>query len=148
MSVAASTNTMNVTREVLTSNGDSYSKMPTDQADLQQLSAFSKAWRDLKKESEEISAILREKRKRMTAVEEVILRIMKKNEIGALDLKSSGGRLLYKSQTKKGPLPQKDLARLLAEHLKSEDEATKALQYISENRGTKVKESLLFEKNE
>jgi hypothetical protein len=32
----------------------------------------------------------------MKAREEMILRIMKKNNIGALDLKESGGRILYK----------------------------------------------------
>ncbi len=80
-------------------------------------------------------------------MEEMILRIMKKNNIGALDLQSSGGRLLYRRQTAKAGLGQKEIARLLAEHLKSEQAANTALQYIAEHRGTKVKESLLYEKD-
>ena len=82
----------------------------------------------------------------MKAMEEVILRIMKKNNIGALDLQSSGGRLLMRRQTTKGSLPQKELVRLLGEHMKSDQKATEAIQYITEHRGLKVKESLLYEK--
>ena len=72
---------------------------------------------------------------------------MKKNNIGALDLQSSGGRLLYRRQTTKGSLAQKDLVRLLGEHLKSEQKATEAIEYITANRGSKVKESILYEKD-
>jgi hypothetical protein len=77
----------------------------------------------------------------------MILRIMKKNNIGALDLSSSGGRLLYRRQTSKGSLAQKDMVRLLGEHLKSEQKAAEAIQYITEHRGSKVKESILYEKD-
>ena len=119
---------------------------PTDPSELQQLSLVIKTWRELEKETAELQAQLREKRKRKLALEEMILRIMKKHNIGALDLTSSGGRLLYRRQTAKGSLAQKDLARLLGEHLKSEQAATQALNYIAEHRGSKVKESLFFEK--
>jgi hypothetical protein len=106
-----------------------------------------KAWRENHKETVELTAQLKEKKKRGKAMEEVILRVMKKNNIGALDLQSSGGRLLYRRQTSKAGLGQKDMARLLAEHMKSEQAAATALQYIAEHRGTKVKESLLYEKD-
>jgi hypothetical protein len=43
-------------------------------------------------------------------------------------------------------LPQKELVRLLGEHMKSDQKATEAIQYITEHRGQKVKESLLYEK--
>ena len=105
-----------------------------------------KTWRDIQKETEELTTQVKERKKRCKVMEEVILRIMKKNNIGALDLQSSGGRLLYRRQTTKAGLGQKDMARLLADHLKSEQAASTALQYIAEHRGTKVKESLLYEK--
>lgn len=120
---------------------------PTDQQELEQLSIMIKSWRDLHTEATELSAQMKEKKKRSKALEEMILRIMKKHNIGALDLQNTGGRLLYRRQTTKGSLAQKDMARLLGEHLKSEQAATAALQFIQEHRGSKVKESLLYEKD-
>lgn len=123
---------------------------PPEQSDaneLAQLSMMIKAWRENQKESEELNAQVKEKKKQAKVMEDVILRAMKKHNIGALDLKASGGRLLYRRQTTKAGLGQKDMARLLAEHLKSEQAANTALQYIAEHRGSKVKESLLFEKD-
>jgi Family of unknown function (DUF5760) len=120
---------------------------PTDPNEVQQLSLVIKTWRELSKETNEIQDQLREKKKRLHALEEMILRIMKKNNIGALDLQSSGGRLLYRRSTTKGSLAQKDITRLLGEHMKSEEKAKEALQYISEHRGSKVKETLVYEKD-
>ena len=115
--------------------------------ELQQLSSVIKTWHELNNETDELSSQMKEKKKKLKALEEMILRIMKKNNIGALDLKSSGGRLLYRKKTTKGSLGQKDMVRLLGEHLKSEEKAVDALKFISENRGSKVKESLLYEKD-
>jgi hypothetical protein len=82
----------------------------------------------------------------MKALEEMILRIMKKHTIGALDLKGSGGRLLYRRQTSKGALNPKVLTTLLTQHLKSEEAAAAAIKYITEHREAHVRESLLYEK--
>ncbi len=120
---------------------------PTDPNEIQQLGLVIRTWRELQKETEELNAALKEKKKKKIALEEMILRIMKKNNIGALDLQSSGGRLLYRRQTTKGSLGKKDMVRLLGEHMKSEQKAAEALQYISEHRGSKVKESILYEKD-
>lgn len=122
---------------------------PPEQSDpneLAQLSMMIKAWRENQKETEQLNAQMKEKKKQAKVMEDVILRVMKKNNIGALDLQTSGGRLLYRRQTTKAGLSQKEMARLLAEHMKSEQAANTALQYIAEHRGSKVKESLLFEK--
>jgi hypothetical protein len=137
-------NTLNIARQVPLPETN---QAPSDANEIQQLSMMIKTWRENQKEVEELNAQLKEKKKRSKVMEEVILRIMKKNNIGALDLQSSGGRLLYRRQTTKAGLGQKDMVRLLAEHLKSEQAAATALQYISEHRGSKVKESLLYEKD-
>ncbi len=120
---------------------------PTDPNEIQQLGLVIRTWRELQKETEELNAALKEKKKKKIAMEEMILRIMKKNNIGALDLQSSGGRLLYRRQTTKGSLGKKDMVRLLGEHMKSEQKAAEAIQYIAEHRGSKVKESILYEKD-
>ena len=150
MSVAGSINTLQIAHQVAVSanGGDATGiQAPTDPNEIQQLSLVIRTWRELVRETDELAAQVREKKKRMKALEEMILRIMKKNNIGALDLQSSGGRLLYRRQTTKGALGQKDLARLLGEHLKSDQKAAEALQYIAENRGSRVKETLMYEKD-
>lgn len=139
-----SQNSIHVARQVAVSEAQATQSDPNE---ITQLSMMIKSWRENQKELDELNAQVKEKKKRSKAMEEVILRIMKKNNIGALDLQSSGGRLLYRRQTSKAGLGQKDMARLLAEHLKSEQAANTALQYIAEHRGTKVKESLLYEKD-
>jgi hypothetical protein len=119
---------------------------PADVNEVQNLKEVIRAWRELNKEVSDLNAQLREKRKRQKALEEVILRIMKKNTIGALDLTGSGGRIVYRRKTSKGSLNIKCLTDLLAQHLKSEAAASEALKYILENRGATVKESILYEK--
>ncbi len=148
MSVAEST--IQIAKQVAVSanGGDATGiQAPTDQNELQQLSLVIRTWRELQKETDELNAALKEKKKRKIALEEMILRIMKKNNIGALDLASSGGRLLYRRKTTKGTLGQKDMVRLLGEHMKSEQKAAEAIQYITEHRGSKIKESILYEKD-
>ena len=117
----------------------------TEQQELNTLKEVIVSWRQLSSEMSELNSQVRERRKKIKALEEVILRIMKKNNIGALDLKGSGGRLLYRRQTSKATLNIKTLNELLTQHLKSETAAGDALKYIAENRGGKLRESLLYE---
>jgi hypothetical protein len=119
----------------------------TEQQELQNLRQIIVTWRELENEVSTLSAQIREKNKRKKAMEEMILRIMKKYNIGALDLKGSGGRLLYRKQTTKATLNPKVLTGLLATHLKSETAAAEAIKYIVDNREAKPRESLLYEKN-
>ena len=119
----------------------------TEQQELQNLRQIIVTWRELEAEAATLSAQVREKKKRMKALEEMILRIMKKYNIGALDLKGSGGRLLYRRQTTKAALNPKVLTGLLATHLKSETAAADAIKYIGEHRESRIRESLLYEKN-
>jgi hypothetical protein len=119
----------------------------TEQQELQNLRQIIVTWRELEAEASTLSAQMREKKKRQKALEEMILRIMKKYNIGALDLKGSGGRLLYRRQTTKAALNPKVLTGLLATHLKSETAAADAIKYIGEHRESRVRESLLYEKN-
>ena len=105
-------------------------------------------WRRLKENSEEVRHQLRENSKKMKALEEVILRVMKNHNIGALDLKSSGGRVLYKKQKRQGALGQKNLVKLMSEHLQSEEKANDLMKYIQEHREVVTKESIAYEKTE
>jgi hypothetical protein len=120
---------------------------PTDQQEMSNLKEVIVAWREMENNVSTLNSQVREMKKKQKAYEEVILRIMKKNNIGALDLKGSGGRLLYRRQTTKGSLNLKAMKELLTQHMKSEDAATDAIKFISEHRGAKVRESILYEKD-
>ena len=143
-SVAGSEMTATTTQQIRTSL-ESNTRMSEEQ-ELQNLSQIIKAWRDLGKETDAMKQQIREKTKQMKALDEMILRIMKKNNIGALDLRNSGGRILYKRASSKEGLTPKNLFSLLTTHMKSETAAADAIKYITENRGSKVTEKILYEK--
>ena len=117
----------------------------TNEQDIQILPQMITAWKQVQAEAKQLQDQIREKKIRQKALEEVILRVMKKHQIGALDLKASNGRLLYQNKKSKGSLTQRGLQGMLGDFLKSEEEGKKALEYINEKRGTKVKEVLTFE---
>jgi len=116
------------------------------QQELSQLSNIIKEWKQTAEEVKTLNEAMREKRKRVKVQEEMILRIMKKHNIGALDLKGSGGRILYRRSTSKGGMNEKLLFGLLSQHMKSETAAADAIKFIGEHREAKTKESLLYEK--
>lgn len=117
------------------------------QQELQQLSTIIKEWKETSEQIRTLNEQVREKRKRVKVQEEMILRIMKKHNIGALDLKGSGGRILYRRSTSKGGMNEKLLFGLLSQHMKSETAAADAIKYITEHREVKAKETLLYEKD-
>lgn len=106
------------------------------------------AWRDLKEKAEELRQDLRETTKKMKALEDVILRVMKNHNIGALDLKSSGGRVLFKKQKRQAALGQKNMAKLMSDHLQSEEKAQELIKYLQEHREVVTKESIHYEKTD
>jgi hypothetical protein len=118
----------------------------TDQQELQSLKEIIISWRQIEGEVSELNSQMREKKKKQKTLEEMILRIMKKHSLGALDLKGSGGRLLYRRQTTKGTLNVKTITEMLSQHLKSETAAADAIKFINEHRGAKVRESIQYEK--
>lgn len=118
------------------------------QSEAAQLASSIQEWKRLHDELTEIRQTVREKSKKAKVLEDVIMRIMKKNNIGALDMISSGGRVLYKKKSAKVGLNPASLVKNLSEFLKDETKASEAVEYIAKNRESKVRESLLYEKNE
>jgi hypothetical protein len=146
-------NTISASKEVTVDNDKSNQQQQpiTDpvaaQSELQQLASIISNWKEIGAELKTLNEQVREKRKRLKVMEEMILRIMKKHNIGALDLKGSGGRILYRRSSSKSGINDKILFGLLSEHLKSETNAAAAVKYITEHRETKSKESLVYEKD-
>ena len=114
--------------------------------DFQQLPQSIQAWKDVKERTTRLREELKELTKRQKVLEGSILTTMTKHNIGALDLKSSGGRLLSKKKTAKGALSQKAFQAAAAEFLKNEDQANNLLAFVSEKRGTTSKTVLTYEK--
>jgi len=141
-------NSINASKQVSVDSQDSVVTDPVAaQNELQQLTSIISNWKEISGELKTLNEQVREKRKRLKVMEEMILRIMKKHNIGALDLKGSGGRILYRRSSSKSGINDKVLFGLLSEHLKSETSAAEAVKYITEHRETKSKESLVYEKD-
>jgi hypothetical protein len=141
-------NSINASKQVSMDSQDSVVTDPVAaQNELQQLTSIISNWKEISGELKTLNEQVREKRKRLKVMEEMILRIMKKHNIGALDLKGSGGRILYRRSSSKSGINDKILFGLLSEHLKSETSAAEAVKYITEHRQTKSKESLVYEKD-
>lgn len=105
-------------------------------------------WRRLKDETTDLKQQVREMNKKMKALEDVILRVMKNHNIGALDLKNSGGRVLFRKQKRQSGLGQKNMFKLMADGLQSEEKALELMKYIQEHREVITKESIQYEKTE
>ena len=86
--------------------------------------------------------------KQCVVMEQMIMGTMKKHSIGALDLKSSNARVLYKRRSTKAPISKKDMEKHLTEHLKSQDAAKTLMVFLATKQETRVKEALVYEKNE
>ncbi len=105
-------------------------------------------WRRLKEQNDSLRQHAKEIGKKMKILEEVIVRVMKSHNIGALDLKNSGGRVLFKKQKRQAGLGQKNMEKLITEYLKSEEKAKDLMTYIQEHREVVVKESIHYEKTD
>jgi hypothetical protein len=125
---------------------------PTDFRNLPNLlTEWKKLQEDKQKlldEKKQINDRIREHDKRAEAMQKMILPIMKKNSIGALDLKSSNARALFKKRVIKSPLGIKEMKTYFKEHFKTTDEADKLLAFLDTKRDTIIRESLVYEKNE
>lgn len=120
--------------------------METTDGDLQQLPQMIVSWKQTQDEGKRLKEQLRETNTREKAYREVIMRVMKKNGIGTLDLKQSQNRVLYQTKQKKTSLGKKNLQGLVTDYMKSEDDAKKLLDYIAEKQGTTSVEKLVLEK--
>jgi Mg2+ and Co2+ transporter CorA len=101
-------------------------------------------WKKMQSELGELRAAMGERRKKMKALEDIILRIMKNHNIGALDLKNSGGRVLYKKKKAKSSIAGKNLEMLMAQFFNSQERAVEVMKYIDEHREVVTREGLAY----
>ena len=137
-----------MSHSVMELSDESNSLMTPQENELSTLTHSIIEWRRLKDSSDGYKQVLREANKKMKVLEEIILRVMKSHNIGALDLKNSGGRVLYKKQKRQAGLGQKNMEKLVTDFLKSEEKAKEMMTYIQEHREVVIKESILYEKTQ
>lgn len=116
------------------------------QVDPQNLATIVTEWRKIHEEISQMKEKVKENKKRAVVLESIIMNIMKQKNLGALDLKSSGGRILYEKKERKGGLGAKTLQKLLTEHMKDEAKAAEAIKYLNEHRDAKTLERLSYER--
>ncbi len=127
------------------SQDNQLAEQSSTEQDLQILPQMITAWKAVHAEADTLKQHLREKQVKQKALEEVIMRTMKKHQIGALDLKASNGRLSRKERKAKETMTPKKMTEWLGEFLKSEENAKKAVEFMDNKRGVKVLERLTFE---
>ena len=123
----------------------SESSNPTP-VDTQNLATVVTEWRKIHEEIAQHKQKASELKKRANVLEGIIMNIMKQQNVGALDLKSSGGRILYEKKERKSGLNAKTIQKLLTEHLKDETKAAEAVKYMAEHRDAVTKEKLAYER--
>jgi len=116
------------------------------ESDMSTLSSAIVEWRRLNDECSDFKQQIKERMTKIRALQEVIVRIMKSHNVAALDLKNTGGRVVTKQRKSQSGLTAKTLHAQLATYLKSEEEATKALQFIQSNRTISTRDALTYEK--
>jgi len=106
-----------------------------------------KRWLSLESEISHQSSILRELRKEKKTLNVELVSIMKQNNVECFDCNS--GQITFSRNNVKRTLNKKSLHEILEKYFvnTSPGEAERLCQYINENRGTEIKESVKLKKN-
>jgi hypothetical protein len=118
---------------------------PARDEDMASLPAAITSWRKNMDDISQLKAQIREKNKHAKVLEDLIMKVMKKNGIDALALRNSGGRVRLKQTKRLEGLGPKNLERLLTEKLGNADEAKKTLDFIQSKRVAKDVSKLVHE---
>ncbi len=120
------------------------SEQPRDD-DMAALPQAITSWRKNMDDIAQLKAQIREKNKHAKVLEELIMKVMKKNGIDALALRNSGGRVRLKQTKRLEGLGPKNLERLLTEKLGSAEAAADTLNFIQSKRTAKDVSKLVHE---
>lgn len=120
------------------------SEQPRDD-DMAALPQAITSWRKNMDDIAQLKAQIREKNKHAKVLEELIMKVMKKNGIDALALRNSGGRVRLKQTKRLEGLGPKNLERLLTEKLGSAEAAAETLNFIQSKRVAKDVSKLIHE---
>ncbi len=116
----------------------------TSDLTVQQLPLLIKEWMATEDDLRALSAEIREKRKRVKTVRDMIMRIMKGNKVGRLNI--SAGAVTTKSRNTKAPLTKKYIADALTEFFDGDRaKADACAKFLDERRPLKTTENLTLD---
>lgn len=106
------------------------------------LSANIKKWLQIEKEMKLLQKELKDRRKQKNDLTNVLVDIMKKNDIDCVDI--SDGKIMYTQNTVKGPLNKKHLLDSLDKYFADSANipTEEIVDYILDNRASNLKESI------
>ncbi len=107
----------------------------------EQLVTYVKEWVSIDEEMKGLQKIMREKRQKKKELNDVLINIMKQNEIECFDTKN--GKLLYSMNKTKQSISKKMLLETLQKYYKNDQEkANELAAYILDSRNETVKEMI------
>lgn len=107
----------------------------------EQLVSYVKDWISIDEEMKQLQSVMREKRQKKKELNDILVEIMKSNEIECLDTKDS--KLLYSINKSKKPITKKMLLETLQKFYKNdENKASELASFILESREESVKETI------
>jgi hypothetical protein len=105
------------------------------------LAGLMKEWRQLETEIEMIGAAIKEKRKRVKVVREMITKTMKAKGVGTINIKA--GAVHVRETSAKAPITKKFLVTALTDFFSGNAEmATKCAAFLDEHRPLKTMNKL------
>jgi hypothetical protein len=116
-----------------------------EEGDLSQLPNMIVQWKQTQEEVKKLKEQIRELNIREKAYSDVIMRVMKKNSIGTLDLQQSQRRIVYNKKEKRKGISVKQLGGQLSEFLKSDEQGKNAMEFLLGKRAVKSVETLVLE---
>lgn len=108
----------------------------------EQLSQNIKKWLLLDKEMKMLQKELKERKKKKNELTDVLVEIMKKNEIDCVDI--NDGKIMYTQSSVKSPLNKKHLLESLDKYFADDNSVPtdEIVNFILENRTVNLKESI------
>jgi hypothetical protein len=111
---------------------------------LQQLPNLIKEWMTTEEELRTLSAEMREKRKRAKTVRDMVMRIMKGNKVGRLNI--SAGAVTTHTKATKAPMSKKYVVDALTTYFSGDrTKAEACAKFLDENRPMKTTDSLTLD---
>jgi hypothetical protein len=111
---------------------------------VQQLPNLIKEWMTSEEELRTLSAEIREKRKRAKTVRDMVMRIMKSNKVGRLNI--SAGAVTTHTKATKAPMSKKYVVDALTTYFAGDRAKAEACaKFLDENRPLKTTENLALD---
>jgi hypothetical protein len=107
----------------------------------EQLVSYVKEWVAVDEDMKQLQSVMREKRKKKKELNDVLINIMKQNEIECFNTKN--GKLLYSVSKTKKSITKKMLFETLQKYFNNDDDkVNEVASFILENRDECVKETI------